>query len=251
MILITSIIYLSFQSRLRLRPGKPFPFREVRSFQVCFLRPLLSSTASSGQLYSLNRWGRFQRPSSPIPATHKMAAKHLPEETDTTTPAMPASRLWISALVQSESARQPENSDSQSEGGALKRRRVAGCTCSEPLRRCRLYALGIRWGCAANELGAGKWERSMSYSSHFGFKDLRNMGGPPYPAEARRDCWLRWGLVNGEVLPGQGGTWGRGFSAAWSGRGVRRAGNSASPAWRAERSFRLSRAAWKALAELM
>lgn len=50
-----------------------------------------------------------------------------------TTPAMPASRLRVSPLAPPKSARQAESSDSQSEGGAIGRRRAAGDTRAEPL----------------------------------------------------------------------------------------------------------------------
>lgn len=113
------------EQELRLRPGKALPFKQARTRRVGSLRTRL-------HLEVLSKLSIAK-----LSPSHTQDGSQAPTggNSCTTPPAMPATRPRMSPLAQPGRARQPESAGSQSEGGALRRHRVAGGTRAGPLRR--------------------------------------------------------------------------------------------------------------------
>lgn len=135
----------------------------------------------------------------PVLATHKMAAEHLPEETAAPPLQRCRPRLRIFPLAQPQSARRAETADSQSVGGAIRRRRAAGDKRAEPLR-CGSSRVSNQW--APGQVGGVFGERLLPFRISVRKAWMKEIGRSSFPAWGEAGQLLqRWGLVNGEVLP--------------------------------------------------
>lgn len=126
-------------------------------------------------------------PLTKFPTSKKPSPSHTQDGSGTptggnscaTTPTMLASRLQISSLAQPESARQAESADSQSGGGAIRRRRAAGDKRADP-QRCGPSRVSNQW--APGRVGGAFGERLLPFGISVRKAWTKEIGRSSFPA---------------------------------------------------------------------